>query len=83
MHYRAPVSPRLWWSSFMATVEAVYDIAGRCRSASPLPTLSECTMPGAHTHTQCSTHISHVVAAALCYFLLFVCRLSHEAVLDL
>ena len=82
MHYRAPECPPRMVCGLMAAGEAFYGIAGGCRAASPLPTLRECTMPGAHAHTPRSPHVSHAVAAALCYFLRFVRRLSHEAVLD-
>ena len=67
MPYRSPrVSPAHFVWALMAAGEAFYGIAGGCRAASPLPTLRECTMPGAHVHTPRSPHVSHAVAAALC-----------------
>ena len=80
--WRAEIYPPPSGQSLWRPVEAAYGIAGCCRSASPCPTPRASMMSGAHTYAQPSTHVSHVVAAALRYFLLFVCRLSHEAVLD-
>ena len=82
MHLESGKLSPAFWMSLWRPVEAADGAAGGCSSTSPLPTLRESMMPGAHTRAQCSAHVSHFFAVAFDMFMVCECRFAHASALD-